>query len=110
MLAAHRQALATAGVEDHPAKLLACLRWCALRVAGSLRESAEGTTTGPIVLAAAHAAEGLWGLCASGQHPESADPGALTTELETARQALTTTIVNIDIMLRLVKQGEDLFR
>lgn len=69
--------------------------------------------TGPVVLAAAHAAEGLQqllGVCASGQRLESADPVALTKELRTAREALTNAVANLDIMLRLVKQAEGLFR
>jgi hypothetical protein len=41
MLAAHRQALASAGVADTPAKMLAFLRWRTLRIAGPLRESAQ---------------------------------------------------------------------
>jgi hypothetical protein len=113
MLAAHRQALASAGVADTPAKMLAFLRWRTLRIAGPLRESAQDVGTGPVVLAAAHAAEGLQqllGVCASGQRLESADPAALTAELQTAREALTNAVANLDIMLRLVKQAEDLFR
>jgi uncharacterized membrane protein len=113
MLAAHRQALAAAGVADSSAKLLAFLRGRTLRVAGPLRESAQDQTTGPVVLAAAHAAEGLQQLLrvrAAGQYPENADPTTLTVELQAAREALTAAVANIDIMLRLAKQTKDLFR
>jgi hypothetical protein len=64
VLAAHRQALAAVGALDDPAKLLGFLRWRTLRIAGPLRESAQDPTTGPVVLAAAHAAEGLQQLLA----------------------------------------------
>jgi hypothetical protein len=49
------------------------------------------------------------GVCVSGQHPEKADPTALTAELKSAREALVNAAANVDIMLRLVKQAEDLF-
>ncbi len=106
--AAQRQALAAVGALDDPARLLGVLRWRALRVAGPLQESAQDAATGPVVLAAAHAAEGLQRLlavCAAGQDPLHASPAALTADLRAAREALT----NIDIMLRLVQQAEELF-
>ncbi|MEU7457545.1 DUF6245 family protein [Streptosporangium roseum] len=59
LAAAHRQQLATAGVSDDVEKLAAFLRWQALRVAGPLQLVAQDPSTGPIPLAAAHAAEGL---------------------------------------------------
>ena len=110
--AAQRQALAALGALDDPAQLLGVLRWRALRIAGPLRESAQDPTTGPVVLAAAHTAEGLQQLlavCEAGQNPSSASPAALTTDLQAARDALTHALTNIDIMLRLVRQAEDLF-
>ena len=109
--AAQRQALAVLGAEDDSARLLGVLRWRALRVAGPLRESAQDATTGPVVLAAAHAAEGLQqllGVCAAGQDPLNAAPTALTSDLRAAREALTHALTNIDIMLRRVQQAEDL--
>ncbi len=112
LLAAHRQALAAVGAIDDPATLLGFLRWRTLRIAGPLRDSAQDPTTGPVVLAAAHAAEGLQQLlavCEAGQDLPSAAPAALTTDLQTARDALTNALTNIDIMLRLVQQAEDLF-
>jgi len=110
--AAQRQALDAVGALDDPARLLGVLRWRALRVAGPLRESAQDASTGPVVLAAAHAAEGLQQLlavCAAGQEPLNASPAALTTDLGAAREALTNALTNIDIMLRLVRQAEGLF-
>jgi hypothetical protein len=65
-----------------------------------------------VPLAAAHAAEGLQRLlavCAAGQQPERADPDALQGDLVAAREALGHAVANIDIMLRLLKQAEDLF-
>jgi len=112
LLAAHRQALAAVGAIDDPATLLGFLRWRTLRIAGPLRESAQDATTGPVVLAAAHAAEGLQRLlavCEAGQQPLSASPEALMTDLQVARESLTDALANIDIMLRLVQQAEDLF-
>jgi len=112
LLAAHRQALVAVGAIDDPAKLLGFLRWRTLRIAGPLRESAQDATTGPVVLAAAHAAEGLQRLlavCEAGQSPLSAAPEALMADLQVARDALTDALANIDIMLRLVRQAEDLF-
>jgi Family of unknown function (DUF6245) len=58
-LAAYEQQLATAGAADSPTKRIRFLRWQTLRVAGPLREMAQHVETGPIPLAAAHAAEGL---------------------------------------------------
>ncbi len=64
-----------------------------------------------MVLAAAHAAEGLQqllALCAAGQEPLSVSPEALLMDLQAARDALTDALANIDIMLRLVQRAEDL--
>jgi Family of unknown function (DUF6245) len=111
MRAAHRQALAVVGAIDEPIQRLRFLRWRALRVAGPLRDTAQDPTTGPVALAAAHAAEGLQqllALCAAGQDPESASPEDLRRDLQDARDALTTAVANLDIMWRLVQQVEDL--
>jgi len=112
LFAAHRQALSAAGAADDPAKLLGFLRWRALRIAGPLRESAQDPTTGPVVLAAAHAAEGLQqllALCAAGQDPLSVSPEALLMDMQTARDALTAAVANLDIMRRLLQRADDLF-
>ncbi len=113
MLSAHHQALQSAGAEDSTAKLLGFLRWRTLRIEGPLREIAQNAEAGPIPLAAAHAAEGLQTLlavCAAGQDPLNADPRKMTADLKAAREALTAAVANVDIMLRLVKQAEDLFK
>jgi len=112
LLTAHRQALAAVGAIDDPATLLGFLRWRTLRIAGPLRESAQDPTTGPVVLAAAHAAEGLQqllALCAAGQEPLSVSPETLLRDLQTARDALTAAVANLDIMRRLLQQAGDLF-
>ncbi|MER5624286.1 DUF6245 family protein [Streptosporangium sp. NPDC002544] len=73
LAAAHREQLVTAGVADDPDKLVGFLRWQALRVAGPLRLVAQDPATGPIPLAAAHAAEGLQkllGVVGAGQVPD----------------------------------------
>jgi len=111
LLSAHRQALSAAGVEGEPAKLLLFLQWRALRVAGPLRVAAQDETTGPVVLAAAHAAEGLQQLLhvsAAGQHPDRLNARALTKDLKAARAPLTNAVTNIDIMLGLVQHANDL--
>ncbi|MDP4512064.1 DUF6245 family protein, partial [Nonomuraea turcica] len=66
---AHDQQLVTA---DDPVKLTGFLQSQALRVSGSLRRIAQDASTGPIPLAAAHAADGLQrllGVVAAGQVP-----------------------------------------
>jgi hypothetical protein len=111
MHAAHRQARMSAGAESDPAKLFGFLRWRTLWVEGPLREIAQNVEVGPVPLAAAHAAEGLQRLlevCAAGQHPQTASPSALKTDLQLAREALTNAVVNIDIMLRLINAAEKL--
>jgi len=112
MLSAHRQARVSAGAEENMRKLLGFLRWQTLRIEEPLREFAQDVETGPIPLAAAHAAEGLQlllGVCMQGQNLDNASPTAMTTALSTAREALTNAVANIDIMLQLVAQAEDLF-
>lgn len=108
--AAHQHALSSAGAADDPAKLLGFLRWRTLRIAGPLRDIAQDEATGPVPLAAAHAAEGLQRLLAvsaAGHDPARTTPQTLTTDLQTARDALTTAVENIDIMLRLLQHVED---
>jgi hypothetical protein len=112
MLSAHRQALVSAGVADDPNKLLSFLRWRTLRVAGQLRIIAQNREVGPIPLAAAHAAEALQrmlGACASGQDLARADPIQMTAELRAARESLTYSLANLDLMLGLVEQVEKHF-
>lgn len=112
MQSAHRQARISAGAEEDIGKYLGLLRWQTLRVEGPLREMAQDTETGPIPLAAAHAAEGLQqllGVCVQGRDLDNASSTAMTTDLKIAREALTNAITNIDILLQLVAHVEDLF-
>ena len=104
-VAAHGQQLTTAGVEDDPAKLMEFLRWQVLRAAGPLREIAHRPETGPIPLAAAHAAEALQqllGVIATGQGPTTADAEALPRDLRSARESLVNAVENVDILLRML--------
>jgi Family of unknown function (DUF6245) len=108
-LAAYEQQFATAGVADSPTKRIRFLRWQTLRVAGPLREMAQHVETGPILLAAAHAAEGLQQLLsviADSQNVTPADvnrlAGPVTDELRAARESLVNAIGNIDILLNLL--------
>jgi hypothetical protein len=112
MRAAHRQALEVLGVSGDPARLLGFLRWRALRVGDPLRESAQDPTTGPLVLAAAHAAEGLQqllGLCAAGQELQDVSPQILYRDLQATRDSLTAAVDNLDIMRRMLQEAVDLF-
>jgi hypothetical protein len=114
MLHAHQQALESAGVMDSKEKLLEFLRWRTLRIEGPLRQIAQDKTTGPVPLAAAHAAEGLQqllGITADGQHPdpETISPAAIKADLNKARESLTDAIANIDIMMHLITEAETLF-
>ena len=111
MLAAHQQALRTAGAEDTPEKLMNFLRWRTLRVGGPLRQLAQNREAGPIPLAAAHATEALQlmlSVCASGQNPAQADPVQMTADLRAARESLVNSLANLDIMLGLIEQVENL--
>ncbi|MFI6803191.1 DUF6245 family protein [Streptosporangium canum] len=103
--AAHRQQLATAGVADDVEKLAAFLRWQALRVAGPLRPVAQDPATGPIPLAAAHAAEGLQkllGIAGTGQVPDVEAVKEGVAEMRAARQCLVDAIDNVDILLEML--------
>jgi hypothetical protein len=109
MLAAHQQALTTAGADDTPEKLLQFLRWRTLRVAGPLRQIAQNQSVGPIPLAAAHAAEGLQrmlAVVAAGQNLAQAEPRQMTAELKAARESLQLALANLNIMLDLIAQVE----
>jgi hypothetical protein len=108
-LAAYEQQLATAGVADSPPKRIRFLRWQTLRVAGPLREMVQNVETGPIPLAAAHAAEGLQlllSVIADSQNVTPADvdrlAGPVTDELRAARESLVNAIGNVDILLNLL--------
>ncbi len=114
MLHAHQQALESAGAMDTKEKLLEFLRWRTLRIEGPLKQIAQDTETGPIPVAAAHAAHGLQqllGISADGQHidPDTISPTAIQANLNKARESLTYAIANLDIMLDLITKAEELF-
>ncbi|MEU7457548.1 DUF6245 family protein [Streptosporangium roseum] len=105
LAAAHHQQLATAGVADDVDKLAAFLRWQALRVAGPLKLVAQDPATGPIPLAAAHAAEGLQkllGVAGTGQVPDVEAVKEGVAEMRAARQCLVDAIANVDILLEML--------
>ena len=111
MQAAHQQALKTAGAKDTPEKLMNFLRWRTLRIAGPLRQIAQNEEAGPVPLAAAHAAEALQLLlnaCASGQNIVQANPFQMAADLKSARESLTNSLANLDIMLELIEQVDTL--
>jgi hypothetical protein len=115
LFAAHRQALESAGVMRTNEILLQFLQWRTLRVAGPLRQIAQDPSTGPIPLAAAHAADALWRLlqvAAAGQSPAAGlmSPEIIKQDLGTARESLTNAIANLDIMLSLIAEAEKHFR
>lgn len=105
-LPAWEQQLDSAGVNDDPAKLIGFIQWQVLRAATPLREIAQRQETGPIPLAAAHAAEGLQvllGVIAASQTAIAA--GDITTlaaqapALRQARTALQDAITNTNLLL-----------
>ena len=111
MQAAHQQALKTAGAKDTPEKLMNFLRWRTLRIAGPLRQIAQNEEAGPVPLAAAHAAEALQlllSVSASGQNLTQADPCQMAADLKSARESLTNSLANLDIMLELIEQIDTL--
>ena len=115
LFAAHRQALESAGATRTNEILLQFLRWRTLRVAGPLRQIAQDQATGPIPLAAAHAAEALQQLlqiAAAGQSldPATIAPDGIKQDLSNARDSLTNAIANIDIMFGLITTAEKHFR
>jgi hypothetical protein len=115
LLHAHNQALESAGATRSNELLMGFLRWRTLRVAGPLRQIAQDTTTGPIPLAAAHAAEGLQqllGITADGQRidPDTMSPDAMKDNLRSAKDSLNNAIANVDIMLGLIDEAEEYLR
>ncbi|WP_031165880.1 DUF6245 family protein [Streptosporangium roseum] len=102
LAAAHHQQLVTAGVSDDVEKLAGFLRWQVLRVADPLKLVAQEPSTGPIPLAAAHAAEGLQkllGIAGTGQVPDVEAVKEGVAEMRAARQCLVDAIDNVDILL-----------
>jgi hypothetical protein len=115
LFAAHRQALESAGATRTNETLLQFLQWRTLRIAGPLRQIAQDPSTGPIPLAAAHAAEALQRLlqiAATGQSldPDMISPDVIKQDLSNTRESLTHAIANLDIMMGLITEAEKHFR
>jgi Family of unknown function (DUF6245) len=107
--AAWEQQLVTAGAADDQVKRIGLIQWQVLRAATPLREIAQRQETGPIPLAAAHAADGLQallGVIAASQTAVAAgDTATLTAQtpkLREARTALEAAIANTTLLLDLL--------
>ncbi|MFE4263461.1 DUF6245 family protein [Streptomyces sp. NPDC056883] len=97
--------VAGAGV-DHPAQRAEFLRWEALRIGTPLRLMAQHPETGPVPVAAAHAATALQALLGViGASQAAVATGEVETlaaqagQLREAREALENAIANTDILL-----------
>lgn len=100
---------AGAGLDD-PARRVEFLRWQVLRAGTPLRLMAQHHETGPIPLAAAHAATALHtllGVIAASQGAVATGDvetlAAQSDQLRTAREALQSAIGNTDILLNMLK-------
>jgi hypothetical protein len=77
-----------------------------------VREIAQDPSTGPIPLAAAHAADGLQrllGVIARGQVPDIEKVKEGIAEMRSARQCFEAAIGNIDILMSMLGAVGDLF-
>jgi hypothetical protein len=86
-------------------KLGGFLQWQAARVSLPLRLAAQDPSTGPVPLAAAHAAEGLvrmLGIIAAGQGPSVEAVEASMEELAQARECLLTAVANLDVFAEMI--------
>jgi len=108
--AAWREQLIAVGAFDDPAVRVGFIRWQVLRAGTPLRLIAQNPETGPIPVAAAHAAEGLHVLLgvigASYQAVAAGDVVTLAAQaglLRAARESLQTAIDNTDILLEMLK-------
>jgi len=108
--AAWEEQLKAAGAGlDNPVRRVEFLRWQVLRAATPLRLMAQHHETGPVPLAAAHAAEGLQvllGVIAASQDAIATGDvdtlAAQTGQLDTAREALGNAIHNTNLLLDLL--------
>jgi hypothetical protein len=108
--AAWEEHLRSAGAgPDEVAARLQLIRWQVLRSATPLRQMAQNRQVGPIPLAAAHAAEALQvllGVIAASQSAAAGDVTTLaaqTSQLRTAREALSNALANTDLLLNMLK-------
>ena len=86
---------------------LELIRWQVLRSATPLRQMARNRQAGPIPLAAAHAAEALQvllGVIAASQDAvEVTTLAAQTSQLRTAREAMSNAPANTDLLLNILR-------
>lgn len=109
--AAWEEHLRSAGAgPDEVAARMELIRWQVLRSATPLRQMAQNRQVGPIPLAAAHAAEALQvllGVIAASQDAVAAGDvttlAAQTSQLRTAREALSNALANTDLLLDMLK-------
>ena len=108
--AAWEEHLRSAGAgPDEVAARLELIRW-QLRSATPLRQMAQNRRVGPIPLAAAHAAEALQvllGVIAASQDAVATGDmttlAAQTSQLRTAREAMSNALVNTDLLLNMLR-------
>jgi Family of unknown function (DUF6245) len=109
--AAWEEHLSSAGAgPDEVAARLQLVRWQVLRSATPLRQMAQHPETGPIPLAAAHAAEALQvllGVIAASQDAVAAGDvttlAAQASQLRAAREALGDALANTGLLLDMLK-------
>ncbi|SDP37523.1 hypothetical protein SAMN04487905_103412 [Actinopolyspora xinjiangensis] len=99
----------TAGVTGDQTSMLEFLRWQLLRIASPLRENARTEQAGPVPVAAAQTAEGLDRLlavsAASHTLTDQADIDSVAEQLDTAHQALSSAVENIDRLRALTERA-----
>ncbi|ASU78982.1 hypothetical protein CDG81_12575 [Actinopolyspora erythraea] len=99
----------TAGVTGDQTSMLEFLRWQLLRIASPLRENARTEQSGPVPVAAAQTAEGLDRLlavsAASHTLTDQADIDSVAEQLDTAHQALSSAVENIDRLRALTERA-----
>jgi len=109
--AAWEEHLRSAGAgPDEVAARLELIRWQVRRSATPLRQMAQNRQVGPIPLAAAHAAQALQvllGVIAASQDAVATGDvttlAAQTSQLRTAREALSNALVNTDLLLNMLR-------
>ena len=108
--AACEEHLRSAGAgPDEVAARLELIRWQVLRSATPLRQMAQNRQVGPIPLAAAHAAEALQvllGVIAASQDAvEVTTLAAQTSQLRTAREAMSNAPASTGLLLNILRSA-----
>ncbi|MGJ7909060.1 DUF6245 family protein [Actinopolyspora sp. H202] len=107
--AVYLQQQQTAGVAGDQTSMLEFLRWQLLRLAAPLRENAQSEQAGPVQVAAAQTTEGLdrlLGVSAASQTlTDQADIDSVAEQLDTAHQALSSAVENIDQLRALTERA-----